>query len=302
LANAAFTFSWISPPMIFTKLVNEVRKFVPAPIVHKACLYLRYTPRDVLDYVLGETDPLIPPRRKIFIGGPEFRLIGDEFFGHFQRYGEIKPQSRILDIGCGIGRMSRPFVPFLDPIKGRYEGFDIDVGGIRWCRDHYRNHPNFRFQCADIYNKFYNPSGRVKPEEFTFPYEDASFDFAFATSVFTHMTLPSIARYLKETARVLSPEGRALLTVFLWNAESQSLVTQGKSHLPFREHGDLIVVDPNLPEDAIATRQTDWENAMRDSGLEVVGDVLWGSWCGRAKHVSYQDMVIVRMGQKRGYH
>jgi SAM-dependent methyltransferase len=275
-------------------LYRTLKKFVPAPTLLKAYLYFRHTPRDLLDLALGETDPLIPPRRKIFIGGPEFRIIGDEFFGHFQRHGELKPHSRILDIGSGIGRMSRPFVSFLDPSKGHFEGFDIDAGGIAWCQEHYRAYPHFRFQRADIYNKFYNPSGRVKAEEFTFPYPDASFDFAFATSVFTHLPPPSIARYLKETARVLAPGGRALLTVFLWNAESQALVAQGKSTRPFREHGDLIVVDPDIPEDAIAIRQPEWESAVRDSGLEPVGDVLWGAWCGRAQYTSYQDMAVVR--------
>ena len=275
-------------------LMHLIRKFIPPVLVHKIGLTLRFGPRDVLDVLLGQTDPLIPPRRKIFIGGTEFRAVGDEFFGHFRRFGEIEPQHRILDIGCGIGRMSRPFVSFLDPKKGRFEGFDIDAGGIRWCQKHYAAHPHFRFQLADIYNKFYNRSGRVKAEEFTFPYPDASFDFAFATSVFTHLPLPSIARYLKETARVLAPGRRALLTVFLWTEEAQALVAQGLSLLPFRQHGDLIVVDPNVPEDAIATRPGEWEAALRDSGLEMIGDVHWGSWCGRKQVTSYQDIVVVR--------
>jgi SAM-dependent methyltransferase len=276
------------------KLVSFIRRFVPVPALFKSYLYLRYTPQDLLDVARGRRDPLVPPRRRIFIGGGEFRQIGDEFFGYFLNYGEIQPHHRILDIGCGIGRMSRPFVPFLDRSRGRFEGFDIDGGGIDWCREHYKSYPNFRFQLADIYNKFYNPSGKVRAEEFIFPYADANFDFAFATSVFTHMPLPSIARYLKETARVLAPGGRALLTVFLWNPESQALVAQGKARLRFREHGDLIVVDPVVPEDAIAIRQADWENVLKEAGLKSEGDVLWGNWCGRTSFTSFQDMVLVR--------
>ncbi len=275
-------------------IVDLVKRVVPQPLLLKSYLALRYTPRDVWDWASGNTDPLIPPRRKIFIGGPEFRTIGDEFFGYFKQYGAITPRQRILDIGCGIGRMSRPFVSFLDPSHGRYDGFDIDRGGILWCLDHYLDYAHFRFQWANIYNKFYNPSGKVQAEAYTFPYDDASFDFAFATSVFTHMPPRSIARYLKEIARVLVPGGRALLTAFLWNEESHALVGQGKSAIPFREHGDLIVRDPVIPEDAIAIRQTDWEVALREAGLEPVGDVLWGHWCGRTRFTTYQDMVLVR--------
>jgi SAM-dependent methyltransferase len=270
------------------------------PTLNKTLLSVRYAPGDVLDKLTGNTDPLIPPRR--MVGGPArhpyrpgpFRESGDEFFAYLRDYGQIAPQHRILDIGCGIGRVARPLTEFLDPAKGRYEGFDIDASAVRWCLRHYASHPNFHFQRANIYNKFYNPRGAVQAEGFTFPYPDASYDFAFASSVFTHMPLPAVAHYLKETARVLAPGARALLTLFLWNPESQAAVAQGKSALPFRPHGDLIVISPVVPEAAIALPHEGWDQAVRDAGLEQVGDVLWGNWCGRTPFTSYQDMVIVR--------
>jgi SAM-dependent methyltransferase len=290
--------------MIAVLIRPLLRRFIPEPILHKTGLFVRHAPGDVLDKLTGHTDPLIPPRRKDFTGGVLFREIGDEYFAYFRDYGQIAPHHRILEIGSGIGRMARPLTAFLDPAKGRYEGFDIDVSGVRWCLQHYVSYPNFHFQRANIYNKFYNPSGTVQAQAFTFPYPDASFDFAFATSVFTHMPLPAVARYLKETTRVLAPGARALLTLFLWNPESEGSVAQGKSSqdyrqsdwgtLPFRPHGDLIVVDPVVPEAAIALPQEGWDQAVRDAGLEQVGDVLWGNWCGRTPFTSYQDMVIVR--------
>lgn len=71
------------------------------------------------------------------------------------------------------------------------------------------------------------------------------------------------------------PGGRALLTLYVWNQESRELVAQGKSALPFRPHDDLIVITPFVPEAAIALPQEDWDQAVRDAGLEQVGDVLW---------------------------
>ncbi len=276
-----------------TLVKSFIKRVVPPPVLVKAYMTARYTPRDLLDLFSGQTDPLVPPRRKIFIGGPEFRAVGEEFFGYFRRYGEIAPEHRILDIGCGIGRMSRPLVAFLDPARGRYEGFDIDGGGIAWCREHYRTYPHFRFQRADIRNKHYHPRGTVSAEAYTFPYADGVFDFAFATSVFTHMPPVAVARYLHETARVLRSGARALLTAFLWNDESEALVAQGKSRIPFSEHEGLIVRNPRVPEEAIAIRQPEWEQALRAAGLVQVGDVLWGSWCGRTQQASFQDIVIV---------
>jgi SAM-dependent methyltransferase len=147
---------------------------------------------------------------------------------------------------------------------------------------------------VDIYNKFYNPSGKVQADEFTFPYGDATFDFAFATSVFTHMMPAATAHYLKEIARVLIPGGYALITTFLWNSESEGLVAQGKSTIPFGQHSDLIVRDPLLPEAAVAIREAEWEASVNDAGLVYASEVLRGSWCGRARFISYQDVVVIR--------
>jgi SAM-dependent methyltransferase len=288
--------------VIAVRLVHSFLRFIPAPILLRTWLFVRYTPGDVLDKLTGHTDPLIPPRRKDYIGGPSrhpaspgpFRESGDEFFAYLRDYGQIAPHHRILDIGCGMGRVARPLTAFLDPARGRYEGFDIDASGVLWCSQHYVSHPNFHFQRANIYNKFYNPWGTVQAQAFTFPYPDASFDFAFASSVFTHMPLPAVAHYLKEIARVLAPGARALLTLFLWNPESQASVAQGKSFMLFRPHGDLMVVNPVVPEAAIALPQEGWDQAVRDAGLEHLGDLLWGNWCGRTPFTSYQDMVIVR--------
>jgi SAM-dependent methyltransferase len=275
-------------------MVDFAKQVVPKPALLKVYQTVRSTPKDLLDWLRGDVDPLVPPRRRIFIGGGEFRSVGDGFFSYFKQYGNVTPESRILDIGCGIGRMARPLVTFLDPARGSYDGFDIVRRDIVWCLEHYLEYPHFRFKWASVYNKFYNPTGHASAEEYTFPYADGSFDFAFATSVFTHMPPKAIARYLQEIHRVLGPGGRALLTAFLWTPESQTLVNQGKSSIPFREHGGLIVRDPDWPEDAIAIREVDWTAAVRSAGLEPIGDILWGGWCGRSEHVSYQDMFVVK--------
>ena len=83
----------------------------------------------------------------------------------------LKPDERVLDAGCGIGRIAVPLTEYLDE-SGGYEGFDIAPEGIAWCRENITpRYPNFRFQVADIYNKSYNPEGSQKADEYEFPYE-----------------------------------------------------------------------------------------------------------------------------------
>jgi SAM-dependent methyltransferase len=114
----------------------------------------------------------------------------------------VTPSSHILDVGCGIGRLAVAMPGFLDA-DGGYEGFDIVPGGIEWCQQHIVSpHSNVRFTLADVYNKEYNPKGRVQPADYRFPYPDGTFDVAVLISVFTHMLPPAVDRYVGSAALV----------------------------------------------------------------------------------------------------
>ncbi len=69
-----------------------------------------------------------------------------------------------------------------------YCGFDVHAEAVDWCRRHISaKFPNFQFFQLDVYNRQYNRSGRVDGVNAVFPFADGSFDFALATSVFTHL-------------------------------------------------------------------------------------------------------------------
>ena len=51
--------------------------------------------------------------------------------------------SRVLEIGCGCGRLSRAFAGYLSP-GGRYEGLDVARVLIEWCQQQLEPQlPNF---------------------------------------------------------------------------------------------------------------------------------------------------------------
>lgn len=143
---------------------------------------------DTLISLLGRRDDLTPPQRTLFVGGyADFKGVGEEFLRYFVELGGLKPHERVLDVGCGIGRMAVPLTTYLDK-NGSYEGFDIVADGIHWCRKKITpKYPHFRFHLADVFNEKYNPHGRYRASEYHFPYERESFDFVFLTSVFTHI-------------------------------------------------------------------------------------------------------------------
>lgn len=180
---------------------------VVSPVLLRARRSVALRALDLADVVRGRRDPLVPPRRLDGVGTSDFAATGDEFLGYFVGLGGLRPDERVLDMGCGIGRMARPLAGFLGP-EGRYDGFDASPGPIAWCRRRYADRPSFAFAHLDVHNARYHPAGRIPARAATFPYDDATFDFAFATSLFTHLPPDDAERYLAEAARVLRPGGR----------------------------------------------------------------------------------------------
>lgn len=243
-----------------------------------------------------QDDALRPPDDLIYVGGgpKAFESMGKEFFGYLVDLGDLKPHERVLDVGSGIGRVAVPLTGYLGE-GGGYEGFDVVPKGVHWCEENITpRYPNFRFQVADIYNKRYNPEGEHRAEEYVFPYEDASFDFVFLTSVFTHMMPKGVRNYFSEISRVLRPGGRSLITYFLLNEESRGLVEEGASDWDFRhKRGKWCrVVDPEQPERAVAYDEQFVRRRYPEHGLSVSRPIAYGSWCGRKEFLSYQDIVV----------
>jgi SAM-dependent methyltransferase len=231
----------------------------------------------------------------IFIGPGDFTAIGNEFLRHFTELGGLKPSEAVLDVGCGIGRMAIPLTKFLDG-RGSYAGFDIVPDGIAWCQNQITpRFPRFRFTLADVYNGLYNPKGHHKASEYVFPYADASFDFVFLTSVFTHMLPADMENYMRQIVRVLKPGGRCFITYFLITAEVETLLERGVSTLPMREQpGGYSTIDRGTPEYDIAFRESAVLALCSELGLELISPIQYGTWCGRASGLSYQDVLAAR--------
>lgn len=228
------------------------------------------------------------------IGDGDFTAVGEEFLGHFRKLGGLAPTDDVLDIGCGAGRMAIPLTRFLD--GGSYRGFDVMAPLVHSCRRRIGSRfPAFHFDHLDVYNGKYNPGGSIPPDELRFPYDDDAFDFAFATSVFTHMLRQDVARYLGELARVLRPGGCALVTWYLLGDETRRLVEDGRASISFREVEDgHWVMDPKEPEAAVGYDEDDVRALHAAAGLELV-TVRHGTWRG-TPGPSTQDLVVVRAG------
>ena len=239
--------------------------------------------------------PLVPPSALITVGGGDFVEMGNQFLGYFREIGGLDPDDRVLDVGCGIGRMAVPLTRYLSN-AGSYEGFDVVPHGIAWCQRRITpRFPNFRFRSVSVRNDDYNPNGSIRAATFEFPYPDASFDFVLLTSVFTHMTPDGVENYLREIARVLRPGGRCFSTWFLLNDESRALLARGKAALDFRHAlGDCLTTNSAIPEEAIAFDEARIRARFGSLKMTVDEPIRYGHWSGRAQFLSYQDICVAR--------
>jgi SAM-dependent methyltransferase len=243
---------------------------------------------DLAAALRGRRDREIPPRRlQEAVGAGSYRAIGEEFRRHFVELGGLRPGDDVLDVGCGSGRMA---FALRDYLTSRYEGFDVAPDSIEWCRRNITpQHPSFHFQVADIRSERYNPDGRYEASNYRFPYDDQSFDFAFLTSVFTHLQRPAVEQYISELARVLRPGGRCFATYFLMNDEAIRAMG-GHGQFAFESDG-AFVVDEQVPERAAAFREEVVRAIHERAGLPIEA-VHYGSWCGRDHYTSLQDITV----------
>ncbi len=174
---------------------------------------------------------------------------------------------------------------FLSP-TGSYTGIDILDFAIEWCRDHIsREHPNFTFVHANIFNSTYNPKGTVSPDRFEFPFPAATFSFVLATSLFTHLLPATMENYLSELSRVLAPEGRFLSTWFLLDEITERGMANGNPIVRFEHrfenHAQQSVY---ALKQAVAYRRVYVERIFSRAGLSI-DSVNRGGWSGASSSV-----------------
>ncbi|MBI4787810.1 MAG: class I SAM-dependent methyltransferase [Chloroflexi bacterium] len=132
---------------------------------------------------------------------------------------EINRFGSILDFGCGVGRVMRWWSGLQET---RLCGTDYNAALVAWCQK------NLAFAQFQV-------NGLVGP----LAYSDASFNFIYALSVFTHLTEPQQLFWIEELGRLLHPNGLLLITT---HGEHYLAQLRPDDQRRFRQ-GDLIVYE-----------------------------------------------------------
>jgi ubiquinone/menaquinone biosynthesis C-methylase UbiE len=122
----------------------------------------------------------------------------------------LTADSRLLDWGCGAGRLAVGIKHTLGNVAD-YHGVDVQPQLIEWA-DENLSDEHTRFTLVDQANARYNPDGSLVRE---IPTQNDSVDVFYAYSVFSHMLVDDISAYLRVIARILAPTGHAIVTAFV---------------------------------------------------------------------------------------
>ena len=102
---------------------------------------------------------------------------------------DVSPRWRVLEIGCGVGRLLRPLAGRV----ARVVGVDVSAEMLARARDHCEGLPNVELHRTDGGLDFL---------------PDAGFDFVFSHIVFQHLPRKAYSeRYFRDAFRVLAPGG-----------------------------------------------------------------------------------------------
>jgi ubiquinone/menaquinone biosynthesis C-methylase UbiE len=150
------------------------------------------------------------------------RYLWPELVNLFRGYAE--DNDRVLDIGCGNGRLLDLFVG----MRVDYVGIDNSAGQIE---EAVKRYPDRIFLKADALD---------------LPFPDNSFDKVFAIAVLHEIPSPEFReRFLQEANRVLKPGGLYFLTV--WDLRSRTFLILKYSFLKLIKRSGLDWDDVFIP-------------------------------------------------------
>ena len=135
-----------------------------------------------------------PPPELMFCGDGDFRAIGAEFLERLVRDAGLERHHRVLDIGCGVGRLAIPLTQYLDepgPTTASTRSPAASPGAPPPSLPPTRMPAFSTSTCATLYN----PQGSLETARTPLPFPDASFDLVSMISVTTHLGPEDVLHY-----------------------------------------------------------------------------------------------------------
>jgi SAM-dependent methyltransferase len=241
--------------------------------------------------------PLPPPElRSIVVGAgvPDHEFVASgprhlsPFLDLYEKHATIRPpRPRILDFGCGCGRLTRHLND-----DARFETFacDLNHDHVAWCQ-------------ANLPNVCTKQNGQAPP----LPFDAGSFDLIYALSVITHLPENASLAWVADVARLLRPGGIAILTTHGYPCLSTMVAKPSEREMMAMSLEQVEAIQTMLPRDGYAYVPYASEviraaNVGMDYGLSFTdpahAEATWGRFLAPLAHApggldGWQDIFVL---------
>ncbi|MCD6726851.1 MAG: class I SAM-dependent methyltransferase [Solirubrobacteraceae bacterium] len=248
--------------------------------------------RDAIDLVAGRRDPLVPPHRLRAHGG-DFVAVGDELLSRLVPLAKLRPDDRVLEVGCGAGRLARPLADCLGP-GGSYDGLGTGPEALAWCRYAYRDRPDFAFTLVEAEERHPLAGAAGDVPNVRLPFADGAFDLVIAAGVVERLAEDRIRILLGEARRVLAVDGRLFATAYLLDDVARGAIAEGSAQPHFAETGGGGAgCEPPSAQIGVAHDEEWLLDRVAEAGFRTAG-IRHGTWVPRDGGLGPQDALVAR--------
>lgn len=255
--------------MVFDRHIRNVFPSIAALSYNPIFAVLVDTAASLFDWFFREWRQLPPNHlrvrvgvnNRLFLNQTHFIAFGNELWLSWLADGYAGPDSVVLEIGCGCGRVAWPLRGGW--FQGKYCGIDIDSEMLEWCRQSFDE--RFSFHQTAHASLTYHDRRQTESRYYKLPCADESVDFIYSTSLFTHLLEFEMINYIEESYRAAKPGATVLMYFFSYGS-----VRKGGRWTFGHRAGNAYVETLDLPEAAVAYDTDFIVASFRAAGFEKV--------------------------------
>jgi len=188
----------------------------------------------------------------------------------------ISSDSRIVEIGCGIGCFSLPIIKTLT--TGKYYGIDSNVCCIDWCKS------NIAPVCKSEF---------ISMNNIHLPFNDNEIDFIYSTTLFAENPPNKMSIIMKEINRVLKKGGHFVFSAFISSQAQTQIFTKNEKHkIRIKSVDGTQIIINHKGEKGYLHPDNEFIDNLRVCDFEIK-DTIFGNWAHTSNNLQYNDIIDV---------
>lgn len=203
-----------------------------------------------------------------------------------KKYGSIQAHHRILEFGCGTGRVLSKLVGVSDHCSG----IDICPRYVKVCLE-----DGLPVIHIDVNHPEYNPNGMLDPLSQYAPFNDKTFDRVICIAVMNHQNVFTAKNIISEILRVTKIGGIIVMTAFLYNQRTDVQRRSGDLEFDFNMVlDDWGIINQSRPFLNCVLGEATIRDCINSNGGQIVEPIYYGSWRNIKSAPTGHDLIIIR--------